>query len=274
MLPLLKLINILPILLLAYLSNAQDSLSYGWSSIGEIEIGEHSFFTVDNLNNVYYTKDRSLIKVDSVFKLKFKQSIKSLGDSRQLTAVNSMKLVHFSWQQQTLCFFDNTLTQSEDCIDLFDLGLNNVTQIASSQRPNRLWLFNEVNSVLTLLNTDDVKTSVQLVNLSGVLEIDSCARIMERNNKLFLHDPVNGVFIFDQFGSLIDRVEMPHVEAIEVHNESLLLLRKDELISYDLRSGEQFKLKLPVEKVSALVVRDNFFYLRRGQIVHKFHFQL
>lgn len=272
--PLHKLINILSVLFLVYTSYAQDSLSYSWTSKGELEIGQGSFFTVDNLNNVYYTKDQSLIKLDSVFAPKFKQSIKSLGVSRQLAAVNSMKLVHFSWQQQTLCFFDNTLTQSEDCIDLFDLGLNNVTQVASSQRPNRLWLFDEVNSVLTLLNTDDVKTTVQLVNLSGVLEIDSCARIMERNNKLFLLDPTNGVFIFDQFGSLIDRLQISGVKGIEVHQQSLLLLKENILVSYDLRSGEQFELDLPIDDVSAIVVRDNFFYLRSGQIVHKFHFQL
>lgn len=242
--------------------------------MGEIELGKGSFFTVDNLNNIYYTKGQSLVKVDSVFTPKFKQSIKSLGDSRQLAAVNSMKLVHFSWQQQTLCFFDNTLTQSEDCIDLFELGLNNVTQIASSQRPNRLWVYDEVNSILTLLNTDDVTASVQLVNLSGILEIDSCARIMERNNKLFLLDPTNGIFIFDQFGSLLERVEEKGVKAIEVHKKSLLFLKEKELVAYDLQSGEQFNMDLPVDNVSALTVRDNFFYLRSGQIVHKFRLQL
>lgn len=242
--------------------------------MGEIELGKGSFFTVDNLNNIYYTKGQSLVKIDSVFTPKFKQSIKSLGDPRQLAAVNSMKLVHFSWQQQTLCFFDNTLTQSEDCIDLFELGLNNVTQIASSQRPNRLWLYDEVNSILTLLNTDDVTASVQLVNLSGILEIDSCARIMERNNKLFLFDPANGVFIFDQFGSLLERVEEKGVKAIEVHKKSLLFLKEKELVAYDLESGEQFNMDLPVDNVSALAVRDNFFYLRSGQIVHKFRLQL
>lgn len=271
---LLRILNILTFVLLTLATYAQDSLAFKWISKGEIELGKGSFFTVDNLNNVYYTKEQSLIKIDSVFSPKFKQSIKSLGESRQLTAVNSMKLVHFSWQQQTLCFFDNTLTQSEDCIDLFELGLNNVTQIAGSQRPNRLWVFDEVNSVLSLLNTDDVSTAVQLVNLTGVLEIDSCARIMERNNKLFLLDPMNGVFVFDQFGSLIERVNMTDVKAIEVHKESLLLLQNNKLVAHDLRTGEQFEMDLPVDNVSALVVRDNFFYLRSGQIVHKFQILL
>lgn len=255
-------------------SSAQDSLKYSWHEMGEINIGEESFFTVDQLNNVFYTKDRSLYKVDSVFKTKFKQSIKSLGESRQIVAVNSMKLVHFSWQQQTLCFFDNTLTQTEDCIDLFDVGLNNVTQIASSTRPNRLWVYDEVNSVLTLLNTDDVTASVQLVNLSGLLEVDSCARIMERDNKLFFLDPTNGVYIFDQFGSLIDKVDIKGVKAIEVHHGSLLMLKENVLVSRDLDSGDSFEMKLPESNVSAIVVRENFFYLRSGEIVHKFRLQL
>lgn len=255
-------------------SSAQDSLKYSWHEMGEINIGEESFFTVDQLNNVFYTKDRSLYKVDSVFKTKFKQSIKSLGESRQIVAVNSMKLVHFSWQQQTLCFFDNTLTQTEDCIDLFDVGLNNVTQIASSTRPNRLWVYDEVNSVLTLLNTDDVTASVQLVNLSGLLEVDSCARIMERDNKLFFFDPTNGVYIFDQFGSLIDKVDIKGVKAIEVHHGSLLMLKENVLVSRDLDSGDSFEMKLPESNVSAIVVRENFFYLRSGEIVHKFRLQL
>ncbi len=256
------------------LSFGQDSLGYSWSQIGKLKIGKGSFYTVDNLNNIYYTKDQSLMKVDSVFELKFKQSIKSLGDPRQLAAVNSMKLVHFSWQQQTLCFFDNTLTQSEDCIDLFDAGLSNVTQIASSQRPNRLWVYDEVNSVLKLLNTDDVSTSVELINLSGVLEIDSCTRIMERNNKLFLLDKKNGVFIFDQFGTLLEQVSYTDVEAIEVYEQNLLLLSKDALISHDLRTGEEFTIILPIRGVSSIVARGDFFYFRKGEIVHKFRLQL
>lgn len=256
------------------LSFGQDSLGYNWSEIGKLKIGKGSFYTVDNLNNIYYTKDQSLVKVDSVFDLKFKQSIKSLGDPRQLVAVNSMKLVHFSWQQQTLCFFDNTLTQSEDCIDLFDVGLSNVTQIAGSQRPNRLWVYDEVNSVLTLLNTDDVSESVQLINLSGVLDIDSCARIMERNNRLFLLDKKNGVFIFDQFGTLLEQVSFSGIEAIEVYEQNLLLLVRDTLISHDLRTGEEFTILLPVRDVSSLVARGDFFYFRKGEIVHKFRLQL
>jgi hypothetical protein len=269
-----SIINIWIFVCCSAFSFGQDSLGYSWSQVGELNIGQESFYTVDNLNNIYYTKDQSLVKVDSVFELKFKQSIKSLGDPRQLTAVNSMKLVHFSWQQQTLCFFDNTLTQSEDCIDLFDVGLNNVTQIASSQRPNRLWVFDEVNSVLTLLNTDDVSASVQLINLSGVLEIDSCTRIMERNNKLFLLDKNNGVYIFDQFGTLLERISFSDIEAIEVYEQNLLLLQKETLISYDLRTGEEFTILLPIRDVSSLVAREDFFYFRKGEIVHKFRLQL
>ena len=252
----------------------QDSLKYSWIHLGEIEIGKHSFYTVDNLNNIYYTRDQSLHKVDSVFDLKFRQSIKSFGNPKEITAVNSMKLVHFSWQQQTLCFFDNTLTQSEDCIDLFDVGLSNVTQISASQRPNRLWVYDEVNSVLTLLNTDDVSASLQLINLKGVLEIDSCTMIMERNNKLFLLDKFKGVFIFDQFGTLLEQVSLSNIVAIDVYKENLLLMNEDTLISRDLRTGEQFTILSPMTGLSSLMIQGDFFYFRKGDIVHKFRLQL
>jgi hypothetical protein len=97
---------------------------------------------------------------------------------------------------------------------------------------------------------------------------------MERNNKLFLLDKKNGVFIFDQFGTLLEQVSYTDVEAIEVYEQNLLLLSKDTLISHDLRTGEEFTIILPIRGISSIVTRGDFFYFRKGEIVHKFRLQL
>lgn len=254
-------------------SLAQDTLNYHWVEKGSLKVDSTSIWTVDNLGNQYIVQDKSIRKIDSAGTLKFSQSIKSLGNSRQIVAINSMKLVHFSAEQQTLCFFDNTLTQSEDCMDLYELGIINASLICSSSRPNRLWIFDDLNSTLNLVSIDKGETTQELINLSGILEIDSCIQILEKNNKLYLLDAKRGIYIFDLFGSLLDFIQQPGITCFDVHEKALFYIVDKKLKARLLDSEDVIDLDLPITDVMAFSIRRNLFHFRTSTDVHKFYLQ-
>ena len=97
------------VFLTSYSTFAQDSVSYTWDDKGTVTINENEVWALDAFENVYVSNNEVINKFDSEGELMFSQSIKSLGRMTQMVLINTMKLVHFSEEQQTLCYFDNTL---------------------------------------------------------------------------------------------------------------------------------------------------------------------
>lgn len=254
--------------------NAQDSLSHNWRKVISYPIDSNEVWSVDVLEYVYISKQGEVNKFDSVGILKFNQSIKSLGRMEQLVPINTMKLVHFSSEQQTLCYFDNTLTQTSDCVELADREIVNAKLISKSSRPDQIWIFDNLNSTLLLLSVEGNVQSQKIDNLRGVLNINNISQLIERNNYLFLLDNEKGVYIFDLYGSLIEFKEMKGVKSIDAYENSLFMLTNDGLKVSLLDDSETIEIPLPEGFFSEIKYVNQYFYLRSSESVDKYMLQI
>ena len=237
--------NQLIILFCCLISNlvlAQDSLSYSWKLEEEYAIGEAEEWSVDNLENFYYSENGIINKRTKLGDVTFSQSIKSLGKMSQLVPVNTMKLVHFSEEQQTLCYFDNTLTSMDDCLDLSDENIVNAVLISASSQPNKLWVLDNLNSTLNLLSLDRLNQKQTVKNLKGILQIDEVTQIIEVGSRLYLLDPTNGVYIFDLYGSLIEFIPEKSIQQIAAFENTLFTLRDNLITVRSIGSKDSFPL--------------------------------
>lgn len=266
------------ILLLAvffvFYSKAQDSTNYYWSEKMTYPIDSSEVWAVDALEYMYISKTGVVNKFDSTGELKFNQSIKSLGKMEQLIPINTMKLVHFSSEQQTLCYFDNTLTQTSDCVELSDREIVNAKLVSASSRSGQIWVFDNLNSTLVLLSVEGNSQTQKIENLRGVLNINKITQIIERNNYLFLLDSEKGVYIFDLYGSLIDFKAVEGVRSIDAFENSLFMLTENELKISLLNDGSMLTTHLPDGNYYELKYVNQFFYLRTLSNVHKFTLQI
>ena len=253
----------------------QDSLEYEWESVRDYALNEEEVWSVDGLENVF-TTDRTVInKYDSVGVLKFSQSIKSLGETSQFVPINTMKLVHFSIEQQTLCYFDNTLTISEDCLELSDRDVVYASLIATSERSDKLWVLDNVNYSLRLLDLEGEKfQAIEINNLRGVLGLDNICQIKERFNQLYVVDSLKGVFIFDMYGSLVDRIEIEGATNVDANESTVFILKDNTFITHSLTSNFETEIELPIDDVSEFVLENRSFFFRSKKIVHKYHLQI
>ena len=101
---------------LNYVISQQES--YEWEMVNSYKINSGETWAVDLLENIYISNGEMIHKYDLTGSRIFSQSIKSLGNATTIIPINSMKLLHFSEEQQTLCYFDNTLSFLDDCIYL------------------------------------------------------------------------------------------------------------------------------------------------------------
>jgi len=249
---------------------SQDSTLYNWKEIRSFEIDEDSQWTVDAFENVYISNRGTINKFDIKGELRFSQSIKSLGKMTDLVLVNTMKLIHFSEEQQTLCYFDNTLSELDDCIELSDQGIVNAFLISSSSQPNKIWVLDNFNSTLSFLSLDRTIQSQKIINLKGVLNIQNVVQMLEYGNSLYMLDSEKGIYQFDLYGSLVQFIPQKNVKQFTIVGSTLYMLFENQLIIHAIEFNDSFRIDLPMTDVIELKEVNQSFFLRTNEKVCKF----
>jgi hypothetical protein len=237
---------------------------------GEYSIGKNEAWSVDIFGNVYPTNKKVIQKYDSVGVLKFTQSIKSFGKVQGIKPINTMKLVLFSEEQQILCYMDNTLTLSEECIDLtkFDIGM--ASHIAASGQPEKLWVIDQLNSKLFLLDLSGRNQSQEIKNLKGILNMSDIRSMIEVNNELFILDSSGVIYRFDLYGSLINTYSFKDVKEFTVREDALVVFSEESLIISHLSDDDRMIFSLPRTGINDFGISGNFFYFRVENKILKF----
>lgn len=252
-----------------------ETMVYEWIEHQKFSLKANDLWSVDKLENIYISDGESIKKYDSTGVLKFQQSIKSYGQVQQLVPVNAMKLIYFSEEQQSLCFLDNTLTATEDCIDLADYDIYNAEWIATSTRSDLLWVYDNVNSTLKLISLTTLgEVNLEIINLQGVLNMKRLDGLFEAGQNLYVLDRENGVYQLDFYGGLLNKWESVGELDIAADEEShLFRLRDRDIVTQGLLLGaseEQAQFQLPIEEVLDFQVMGTHLYFRTSETVHKY----
>lgn len=256
-----------------FITLSQDSLQ--WKKIGSYSLSPESVWNIDVLQNVYVIQNRIINKYDSTGSLRFSQSIKSLGQITEILPINAMKLVLFSEDQQVLCMLDNTLTMSEELIDLSEYGIVNATLVATSSQPQKIWVLDQSNSRLLLLDLSGKMQFQEVRNLKAVLNVSSVTSMVESNNHLFLLGD-GSLYEFDIYGTLISQLNYSKgtrdVEALPVDGK-LYWVVKNELLGQDLKEGGEISIQMPVDQISNFKKWNEFYYFQVGDKILKYAFK-
>jgi hypothetical protein len=258
------------LLIITGFCQGQDSTHYTWTKQLELSIGENDNWSVDVLGNIYITANRTIQKFDSLGANKFSQSIKSLGHLKSLKPINTMKLLTFSEEQQLICVLDNTLTLSEECIDLSSFDIGNATMVAVSGQPDKVWVVDQLNSKLLLLSLGRTDQFQEIKNLQGILNISEIVAIQEVENELFLASSEGNIYRFDLYGSLINVHDMGEFSSFIIEGTSLVALNGDKLILHNSEDSSQLSVNLPIKGVKDIALSGNFFYFRTDNKILKF----
>jgi hypothetical protein len=245
----------------------QDSLS--WTILKQYNIGEEEVWNVDLIGNVYLTNQKEIQKYDTTGKLMFKQSIKSMGKIADLESINTMKIVVFSEEQQSICFFDNTLSKSEECMDLANYNIVYSKLISVSGQPDKIWVMDQLNSKLHLLSLGKTMQSQEIVNTRGILELKNLLMMHEYNNQLLLLDYDKGLYFLDLYGSLVDFKPIKNITSAGVFNGKVLYLldQKLFLISKDNKS---IPIQVPIEGILHFEILNDYVFLRTKNALLKY----
>ncbi len=200
-----------------------------------------SQFRIDPLGyQIWFEKD-AVYKMDTTGNLMFQQSVKAFGQITDMDVINPMKYLVFFREQQMLGFFDNTFSPYQQKTRLADLEVSYATLVCYSMQFDRFWVFDQDNSKLILFNSQGKRTT-ETENLNGMVGLQDPVQMLERNGMLFLVDEHRGVYIFDMFGALINFVEIPNIEWIQVDENNLYHVIDNQFCLYNFRTKSFFKI--------------------------------
>lgn len=178
------------------------------------------------------------------------------GRLNQLEAAWTVTIFSFSSDLQEYRVLDRFLNPlSESGFLLTDV---NLAKAATFGNNNVVWVWDE--SDLSLKSLDYLRNLViQSQPLNLILNSENLAvtEIREFKNRVFMNVPESGIFIFDNQGNLLEKMNVKTTQRLCFYKEHLIWMEQDTLMTTSLSTGKN-------EKIATIHVPD-FHYLQVGQ---------
>lgn len=239
-------------MLLTHQSHAQSSSSKQSQQKDTLQLeliksipGNFSYFNTDLFNNIYAVDYKNKLKKinengDSITSY---NDVKRFGTLSYIDATNPFKLLLFYKDYKYLVTLDQLLT-FRNSISLRSKDFFNVKTAATSY-DNNYWIFDERD--FKLKKIDDAGN---VMSESGDLRMitedaPSFQTIIESNNQLYLYDENKGVYLFDYYGSMKNKIPFLKWKNVSIYNNKWIGFDEDKLYFYEFNSLNLQEYRLP-----------------------------
>lgn len=235
-------------------------------------VGDYEHFSVDNFGRVYLTKD-DVIKqyYKETGQPAYSTSLKTLRPF-SIESSKSFRTLVFDQERAVVNFFDNTLTDLNGQIDLFETGIQQPWLVCESFSGNSFWVLDGGGMQLVKLNRE-LEIITRIDNLSNLFGYDvQPKQMLEYNDFLYILIPNKGVAIFDIFGTFI-KMYPTSAQSLGVFN-NYLLLRTDnyvEAVSNQAFLFSDFNYLIPEGTTEFIFTKDKVYLLTNiGLVIGEF----
>lgn len=247
-------------LLLPYFGQGQKLLS-------ERQIRDARAVSSDEIGNVYVVyEDNSLVQYseqgDSITNFRSIQN----GRLAHIDTRNPLKLLLFYPDHSKIIVLDRMLSLKTE-IDLRQLRIFQAAAVGMAMDGN-IWIY-DVNNV-QLIKIDE---QANIVNRSedlrsAIRSFPEPASLEESERRVFLLEPGLGVYVFDQFATFLNLIELPEAVQLQVYGERLVYTTEGELINLDPFTGEKQSIDLPKDTdfVQAKIDKGKLYFLYKNKL--------
>lgn len=226
-------------------------------------------FSVDNLGNIYtLNKTNQLKKIspkgDS---LSIYNEVKRYGKVYSIDVTNPLKLLMFYKDFGTIVVLDRFLTVI-NTLDLRKQGIYQASAISQSF-DNGIWIYDEQEAKLKRMN-DEGNIIDQTADFRQSMEAaPSPSFLIDQNRLVYLYDSARGVFVFDYFGTLKNKVSLLGWTDFQVIDNNVYGRKEGVFQRYQLNALSLIEQKLPsgIADSEKIRVSPNYLYsLKSGTL--------
>jgi hypothetical protein len=202
-------------------------------------------FTVDNLDNIYIINSTGQVKKlnpngDSVAVY---NDVKKYGKVTLIDASNPMKLLIYYQDYSTIVTLDRILNV-RGTIDLRKHNILRVRTIGLAY-DNNIWIYDEVENKLKKID-DDGRVNSETSDFRLLFnDPPSPQRIFDHDGFVYLYDTIRGLFVFDYYGSLKNKIPIRGWNNVKILNKYVFGTKKDSLQRYEINTFMTREQNLP-----------------------------
>jgi hypothetical protein len=194
--------------------------------------GNFSSFSADNLGNLYVVTAENQLKKFNVKgdSMGVFNDVRRYGKLTSINATNPLRTVLFYRDFRTVVVLDR-LMNTINTIDLRKLNIFQVRVVAPAY-DNNVWVFDEQESKLKKVGEDGRLLS-ETADLRLVLdEAPIPQKIFDQNGYVYLYDPGKGMFIFDYYGALKNKIALLNWGDMQVLGSTIVGRVDGKVMSY------------------------------------------
>ncbi len=220
----------------------------------------------DRNGNIYFlSRNRSLVRVDSLGRPLGTFSPQTRGRIASIDAWNPMKILLFYEDRQELFLLDRFLRPISNTT-LPDINFTGTAKVAALANDDNFWLFDETNLTLSKIDLNLRKVIIETpLNLILDKQRFDVRQMREYQNMVYLLD-ANGIFVFDNLGNYKKKIPITGLNFIGFQNNELYYVQDNLLHFANLYSSEKRTVQLPKAYTTALVSQDSYYMFSPKQV--------
>ena len=220
----------------------------------------------DNLGNLYVIDDFTLYKYNSRGDLLADYSDNFLGNITTIAIGTGLKVMVYYRDNAQLAVLDNTLSPISNTVNLNFYNLGTST-LATASVQNNFWFYDPMQGAL-IRTTNTLHEVFNSGNLAYLLNYEINPNYMvESNNKLYLNDPDNGIFVFDIFGTCLNTLSIKGLARFQVNEKGIYFFSEGHLYFYDFLSFDQTENPIPVSGAEQVLVSGQMIFVQTDSAI-------
>lgn len=216
----------------------------------------------DQTGSYYEIYSNQIIKIGKNGQRQFSYSNIILGEISSVDVSNPMKILVFFRDFSKIVILDNTLSEQGGALDLNEVSLEETSLVCTSYN-NGIWYYNPLKFQLTRLEHSTKNVNIS-ANISNILNKNIQPNfLVEFNNRLYLNDSINGVLVFDIYGTYLKTIPIFGLATFQVKEKYLLYVNQEgQIETYDFFTLEKSVYKpLQYAKVKTVRIENKTIYI-------------
>lgn len=224
--------------------------------------GNYISFSVDNLDNIYLLSATNQLKKlnangDSVSVF---NDVKKFGEATLVDVSNPVKILLYYKGFSTIAILDGMLNL-KSTIDLRRQNIFNVTAVGLSY-DGKIWMYDDMDNVLKKLD-DDGKVIFKTADFRQVFDKAlSPVKITDQNRLVYLYDSLQGVFVFDYYGTYKNKIDITRWKHLRVADQLITGVTHGKLYRYNVATSKYDEWPIPTAMLNyrQLLLKDGKLY--------------
>jgi len=230
--------------------------------------GKPDLFTTDKLGCIYTYNENLLSKFDADGKLIGQYSNYDSGRLHSIDASDPMQILLFYKDFNMIVFLDNKLIQLGKPVYIDGINFNSVSSVCKSKQ-YAIWLYDEYEHKLIQYGFNP-HAIIQNFNLDKMgKEIGRVETLQEIGNEIIIKDNFNVLWIFDQFGRNLNKIELTITSDFQIRINTLIFNNNKLVYLYNLHDDMMDSIKLEGFEYfdQARIENELFYVLNNDSIV-------